>query len=241
MDFEATLTLLNALKPFIENTSVDVSSNGMSDLVIIDANNHIGFEVYKNEIVVFYINAHSHFADYSSNSNRNETSYIDQAKNFLLELFSYQLRHVVYHKGDAVSSEKYFMIYGNGKADTCIANTWYGFSHFINPFGGKWERTTTWQFDKSKGCFTTRLPKAPSPDAIEVIDISEDCYIEIFKTSNVYIYDIMEICFDDYYGLYYWVPASGITPSGFYDTKENAINTALEVLKLRNNQITPCE
>lgn len=241
MDFEATLTLLNALKPYVENSVVDVSSNGKSDLVIIDANNHIGFEVFKNEIIVFYLNAHSHFADYSSNSNCGETSYIEQAKNFLLELFTCQLRHVVYYKGDAVSSEKYFMIYGNGKADTCIGSTWFGFSHFINPFGKKWERSTTWQFDKTKGCFTTRLPKVPSPDAIDVIDINENCYIEIFKNNKAYYYDIMEICFDDYYGLYYWSPISDVAPSGFYDTKESAVNDAREVLKLRNNQTTPCE
>ena len=238
MDFEATLTLLNALKPYIENSVVDVSSSGKSDLVIIDANNHIGFEVYKNEIVVFYINACRHFAENSSNCG---ASYIEQAKSFLFDLFTHRLRHVVYYKGDAVSSEKYFMIYGNGKADTCIGSTWFGFSHFINPFGRKWERSTTWQFDKTKGCFTTRLPKVPSPDAIDVIDINENSYIEIFKKGKAYSYDIMEICFDDYYGLYYWSPISGVPLSGSYDTKESAVSNAQEVLKLRDEQSAPCK
>ncbi|MBQ8797826.1 MAG: hypothetical protein IJZ56_06510 [Oscillospiraceae bacterium] len=238
MDFEATLTLLKIMDPFIENSSVDVSSTGKSDLVVIDKANYVGFEVFANEIIVFYFTDHTHFEDYTSELHDGEENYIERAKAFLLELFTYKIRRMEYFKGDALSSEKYFMIYGNGRADVCIGNTRFGFPRFINPFGKKSERSTTWQFDKAKGLFTTRLPKVTAPDAIEVIDINENCYIEIFSKSNVYTYEIMEICYDDYYGLYYWAPASGLTPSGFYDTKENAINSATEVLKLRNEQAT---
>jgi hypothetical protein len=45
----------------------------------------------------------------------------------------------------------------------------------------------------------------------------------------------MEIDFDDYFGMYYWAPAINIIPSGLYDTKENAINSAMEALKCREN------
>ncbi len=126
-------------------------------------------------------------------------------------------------------------MYHDGREDECIGNTWYGLSRFINPFGKKSMRSTTWQFDKSKGVFTTRQPKSADPNAIEVIDINEDCYIEIFKNHNVYIYDIMEIDFDDYFGMYYWVPAINTIPSGVYDTKEKAITYAMEALKCRGN------
>ncbi|MGN1117534.1 MAG: hypothetical protein ACI4RU_02905, partial [Acutalibacteraceae bacterium] len=129
-------------------------------------------------------------------------------------------------------SEKYFLIYHDRRKDECIGGTWFGFSKLINPFGKKSEKSTTWQFDKSKGIFTTKPPKIFDPNAIEVIDISEDCYIEIFNKHNAYTYNIMEIDYDEYSGMYYWLSA---TQSGFYDTKDNAIQTAMEALKIRKD------
>ena len=96
-------------------------------------------------------------------------------------------------------------------------------------------RSVTWLFDKEKGVFTTRQPKLPAPDAIEVIDISEDCYIEIFYKHNVYTYGVMEIDFDDYFGMYYGTAAVNIVPSGMYDTKDKAIDAAKAALKCRGD------
>lgn len=63
--------------------------------------------------------------------------------------------------------------------------------------------------------------------------MNEDCYIEIFFNHNVYTYDIMEIDFDDYFGMYYWAPAINVLPTGMYDTKEKAIDAARETLRSR--------
>lgn len=241
MTFETTSVLLEVLKPYIENSVIDISTdntgkrNYKSDLVTIDGKNNIGFEVFENEIIVFYFTDHYHFEDYTSELQDGEKNYIERAKHFLKKLFEYKIRHVEYYKGKTLSSEKCFIMYNDGREDECIGNTWYGFSKFINPFGKKSIRSTTWQFDKSKGVFTTRPPKSVDPNAIEVIDINENCYIEIFKNHNAYTYDIMEINFDDYFGMYYWAPAANIIPSGFYDTKDNAINSAMEGLKCRDN------
>lgn len=59
-------------------------------------------------------------------------------------------------------------------------------------------RSTVWQFDKTKGIFVTRQPKNADPNAIEMIDINDDCYIEIFCNHNVYTYTITETDFDDF-------------------------------------------
>ncbi len=48
-------------------------------------------------------------------------------------------------------------------------------------------------------------------------------------------YSIMEIDFDDYFGMYCWVPAVNILPTGMYDTKVKAIDAAREALKRRGN------
>lgn len=241
MNFEITSVLLEALKPYLENSVVDISTdntdwrnrNYKSDLVTIDAKNHVGFEVFENEIIAFYFTDHYHFEDYTSELQDGEENYIERAKHFLKELFEYKIRHVEYYKGKTLSSEKYIVMYHDGREDECIGNTWYGLSKFINPFVKKTMHSTTWQFDKSKGVFTTRQPKSVDPNAIEVIDISEDCYIEIFKNHNAYTYDIMEIDFDDYFGMYYWAPAINVLPTGMYDTKEKAIAAARETLECR--------
>ena len=59
LNFEITSVLLEALKPYLENSVVDISTdntdwrnrNYKSDLVTIDAKNQVGFEVFENEII----------------------------------------------------------------------------------------------------------------------------------------------------------------------------------------------
>ena len=243
MNFETTSTLLKVLKPYIESSIVNISTDNKdwrnrcykSDFVTIDAKNHVGFEVFDNEVIAFYFTDHYHFEDYSSELQEGEDNYIERAKSFLKELFENKIRHVEFYKGKSLSSEKYFIMYHDGREDECIGNTWFGLSKFINPFGKKTVHSTIWQYDKSKGVFTTRRPKTIDSDAIEVIDISDDCYIEIFNNHNAYSYCIMEIDFDDYFSMYYWAPARNIISSGLYDTKDNAINSAMEALECRAN------
>ncbi len=241
MNFETTSILLDVIQPYIENSTVEITTenkdwrnrNYKSDFVSIDIKNHVGFEVFDNEVIVFYFTDHSHFEDYSSELQEGEDDYIERAKSFLKELFEYKIRLIEYYKGKTLSSEKYFIMYHDGREDECIGNTWYGLSKFINPFGKKSMRSTTWQFDKSKGVFTTRQPKRVDSNAIVIIDISDDCYIEIFNDHNVYTYGIMEIDFDDYFGMYYWAPAVNVLLTGMYDTKEKAIDAARATLECR--------
>lgn len=243
MNFETTSILLEAIKPYIKNATIDITTenkdwrnrNYKSDYVNIDAKNHVGFEVFENEVIAFYFTDHSHFEDYSSELQDGEENYIERATAFLKVLLEHKIRHVEYYKGKILSSEKYFMMYHDGREDECIGNTWFGLSKFINPFGKRTMRSMTWQFDKSKGVFTTRQPKAVDSNAVEVIEISDDCYIEIFNNHNVYTYDIMEIDFDDYSGMYYWAPAVNVLPTGMYDTQDKAINAARDALKCRDN------
>ena len=161
MNFETTSILLEVLKPYTENSVVDSSSDNeewrnrsyKADLVTIDADNHVGFEVFDNEIIVFYFTDHYHFEDYTSELQNEQDNYIERAKAFLEKLFENKIRHVEYYKGKSLSSEKYFIIYHDGREDEYIGGTWFGFSKFINPFGKKSVHSTIWQFEKSKGVF----------------------------------------------------------------------------------------
>lgn len=164
MNFESTSALLKVLKPYIENSAVDITSdnknlrnqNCMSDLVTIDADNHIGFEVFENEVIIFYFTDHSHFEDYTSELKNGQDNYIERTKKFLKELFENKIRHVEEYKGKSLLSEKYFMIYQDDREDECIGNIWFGLSKFINPFSRKSVHSTIWRFDKLKGIFITQ-------------------------------------------------------------------------------------
>ncbi len=234
MNFKATEELLRVLAPYTDNSDITVDSESKnSDFVMIDEKHNVGFDVMDNEIIVFYFTDHYHFEDYTSEPADDENDYIKRAKEFLIELFRYKLRHIEYYKGKSLASEKYYIIYDDGRDEEYLGGTWLGLSKLINPFGKKTSQSTTWQYDRSKGCFTNRQPKPIDPRALESLDVNEDCYIEIFKDHGVYTYGIMEIRFDEYFGMYYWAPMVDAIPSGFYDTKEKAVEVAKEALKCR--------
>ncbi|MBQ7817597.1 MAG: hypothetical protein IJ388_02210 [Oscillospiraceae bacterium] len=242
MNFDTTAALIEIVKPYTEDILIDSSMkkdylrrNYQSDFVTVAKENNFGFEVFENEVIVFLFTDHYHFEDYTSELQEGQDDYVKRAKAFLKELFEVRIRHVECYKGKKLASEKYILMHDDGREEDCIGNTWYGLERFLNPFAKKTMRSTTWQFDKSKGLFTTRQPKKVDTEALEMIDISEDCYIEIFEANGVFTYGIMEMCYDDYYGMYYWMPAVNVVPSGMYDTNEKAIKAAWDAIKCRSN------
>ena len=62
MNFEITNELIDTIKPYTENATVTISTDNKdwkgrdykSDFVTIDEKNNVGFEVFDNEIIVFY-------------------------------------------------------------------------------------------------------------------------------------------------------------------------------------------
>lgn len=143
MDFKTTTMLLEAIQPYIENSDVNITTenkdwrnhNYKYDFVNIDAKNHVGFKVFENKVIVYYFTGHYHFRDYISKLRDGEDNYIERAKSFLKELFEHRIYHAEYYKGKSLSSEKYFLLYYDGRSIECIGNTCFGLSKFINPFG----------------------------------------------------------------------------------------------------------
>ena len=64
----------------------------ISDSVTIDEENHVGFEVFDNEIIFFYFTEHCHFEDYTSDLEDDEPDYTERAKAFLSICFRVKLR-----------------------------------------------------------------------------------------------------------------------------------------------------
>ena len=137
------------MKPYINNATITISSDKGSDFVTIDEKNNVGFEVFDNEIIVFYFTDHQHFEDYSSVLEDKEEHFIERAMDFLSKLLQYPIRHICCYKGKRISIEKYYLVYGNGMKDKYIGSTWFGLVHFINPFAKKSIQSNTYQYDST--------------------------------------------------------------------------------------------
>lgn len=160
MNFEITSQLLETIKPYTENANITITTENKgwkgrtykSDFVTLDEKNNVGFEVFDNEIIVFYFTGHYHFEDYSSELEDGEDDYIKRAKDFLTKLFENQIKHIEIYKGKKLATEKDYFIYLDNTEER-IGATWWGFERFLNPFAKKIEKTNTYKFDKAKGYF----------------------------------------------------------------------------------------
>lgn len=145
MFFKTTEILLETIKPYIKNTFVNSSIQNKnyqghtyaSDLINIDSENHVGFEVFENVVIIFYFAGHYHFEDCFSELQNGENNYIERAEIFLKELFENRIRHIEYYKGKHCSAKNtfYYITINDGRKDVCIGNTHFRFLHFFNPLG----------------------------------------------------------------------------------------------------------
>ena len=160
MNFEITNELIDTIKPYTENVTVKISTDNKdwkgrdykSDFVTIDEKNNVGFEVFDNEIIVFYFTDYYHFEDYSSELEDGEDDYIKRAKDFLIELFENQIKYIEIYRGKKLATEKYYLVYSDNSEER-IGGTWWGLERFLNPFAKKAEITTFYKFNKLSGCF----------------------------------------------------------------------------------------
>ena len=232
MLFKTTGILLETVRPYTGNaftdsfSEQDMRSAHTSDLVVIDAGNHVGFEVFENRVIVFFFTGRRQFSDHFNQNHE----YIARAVAFLKDLFEYRLLRIAFYKRERLCCEKYWLLYDDGRKKRHIATVR---SRFANPFCSSTTRSATWHFDRAAGVFSNRQPKHPDLRAVEVVDVSDACYIELFCKNNVFSYAVMEMLFDSYSGQYYWAPAGNVLPSGLYDTREKAVAAAREALDCR--------
>jgi hypothetical protein len=160
MNYIITNELFGVIKPYTENVNITISTENIdwkgekykSDFVTIDEKNNFGFEVFDNEIIVFYFTDHCHFEDYTSDLEDGNDDYIKRAKDFIIKLFENKIKYVQIYKGKKLVAEKYYIIYADNKEEE-IGNTLLGLAHLVNPFTKKMEKTTIYQFNPATGCF----------------------------------------------------------------------------------------
>lgn len=107
MLFKTTGILLETVRPYTGNaftdsfSEQDMRSAHTSDLVVIDAGNHVGFEVFENRVIVFFFTGRRQFSDHF---NRNH-EYIARAVAFLKDLFEYRLLRIAFYKRERLCCE----------------------------------------------------------------------------------------------------------------------------------------
>ena len=144
MNFEITNELINTLKQYTENATITCSTDNKdwkgrdykSDFVTINEKNNFGFEVFDNEIIVFYFTDHYHFEDYSSDLEDGDDNYIKRAKGFIVELLENKIKYIQIYKGKKLATEKYYIVYSDNTEER-IGGTWWGLERFLNPFAKK--------------------------------------------------------------------------------------------------------
>lgn len=95
----------------VSTENVDWRGNAYkSDVVTLDVEHNIGFEVLDNEIIIFYFEDHTHFEDYSSDLQDGEPDYVARAKEFLMKLFAQKIRIEKYYKKNALVKDSYYFI-----------------------------------------------------------------------------------------------------------------------------------
>lgn len=246
MLFPATDLLIEAIEPYAIPTKIDSGPKAkgrsgrtyLSDLVHIDTDGRVGFEVTENRIIVSFFGGCRRFTGQNSPTSSTRESYIGQAKAFLTALFTCQIRRVDHYRGNIRSSAELFLSYPDGRTEERIGSIKSGFFCFAPLFGKRSVHSGLWTFDRAKDIFLFRPSGEPDPDAIDMIGIDDECYIEIFSRHRAYTYTIMEMQLNDDMGkyYYYWSTSESVPPAGWYDTKERAIAAAKAALTHRTNR-----
>ncbi len=152
MNYPLTENLVALIMEIAPNSRV-VTDSTHDDLVMVDETNHIGFEVFENEVIVFYFSEHHHFEDYSSYLEDGEPNYADRVQEFLKDLFTCTIRHEKTYKGKTLIAERYVFVYED-KTEDCPAGVWiHGLLVRLNPLLKKSTESVFWKYDMQSGVF----------------------------------------------------------------------------------------
>lgn len=149
----ALTSLLNTVERYIPKERIAThSGNTDSTVSIIDKENDVAFEVFENEIIIFFFTDHKHFEDYSFTKGNDEPDYISRAVTFLEMLFNCTIVNEKIYKGKRLKKETYSLILPDGTAETLNTIIHIGLRGFLS-FGKKRFERNFWRFDREKQQF----------------------------------------------------------------------------------------
>lgn len=157
-NYQATKDILNALSKYLDISKLEISTKNLdwkgseyeSDLVHVIKDKGITFEVFEEEIIVYFFKDHIHFYGMDDNE---ESTYISRAIEFFEQLFNCKVVREEYYKGKKLVCDKHNFISHDGSITSAAGATYYGFCRLFNPFLRKKKVITAWRFDKDTATF----------------------------------------------------------------------------------------
>lgn len=161
MNHETTNELIDAIQPHIKNSNIRIKTSNKdwrgkeyrSDYILIDEDNNVGFEVFENEVIVYFFSNHHHLEDYTWTVEDGVPEYIARAKVFLVDLLTCTIRYEKTYKGKTLMEERYILVHEDGTEECPAGGCVHSLLIRLVPFLSKSVETQEWRFDISKGGF----------------------------------------------------------------------------------------
>lgn len=222
--YKITQKLIKLIEPYILSyEALDLLDSCPSDEIIIGEGNlrisiEEGCEGEKSWIAVDCFTVYD-----SEYFESDEADYVEQAADFIIKLLTNEIERCIHFKGNRLWKEEYTLIKSDGTRELI------NYTKFLCLLPGK--KTTSvsiYQYDIRTGLFEERS-SSEDKRLVEVINYSKTQRIEIYAENNIYSFKIEKLTYDEYLLTHIWESYVGM-PSGYYDTKERAIQEALAFL-----------
>ena len=163
MNYADTSELLEVLNKYVAYENIDIKTEIEDwrgkilhdDFLTID-NENVRIEVSDGGIIIGYFTDHTHFDDSTFELQDGEPNYLERAKEFIDELFTYKIKQVNYYRKGELVKDKYYFIAENGAEGEFIGGATYHICLFGRNSIIKTE--TVWQYDKEKQSFVKCTP-----------------------------------------------------------------------------------
>lgn len=234
VNHETTRQILTTLEDLVEPAKIEIQTENKdyfgepsgSDYVVLEKTNHVGFEVFGDEIRVDFFDDHQHFGrNYTFEEDVEADVFVAEAVALLRRLLSETLVKIETYRGKKRVRHEWFFLLPDGRKDS-IGGPWLKpLFTFVNPFRKKTYTQTRWRFHGETGTFVII-----GDDTVSVHSYDWDIMIEIHRNNGVYSYNLHRYRFDEEEVVYYWVPIDSPGAS-FFDTENAALRNAREAAK----------
>lgn len=147
-----TQYILDSISNLIDISKAEISTENLdykgrkyiSDFVILNKSDNIGFEVFEDEIRVFYLREHTHIGVIYG---MKETEIVEDAVDLIKKVLTSKLKYIQVFKGKKLLKESHYFLINDlwEKQST----TSYSLVNCINPFAKKTIKETEWEFSDS--------------------------------------------------------------------------------------------
>lgn len=230
-----TQHLLSALEDLIDIQHAEISSENTdylgnpsgSDYVLLEKANHIGFEVFSDEIRVDFFDNHTHFgSNYIMDPDVDSEGYVRDALTLIRRLLCETLvKHEIYRGRTRIRYE-WFFVNADGSKESIGGPWWKPLFTFANPFQKKRYQLSRWRYHRDTGSFLYI-----EDDVVSMHSYDWDIMIQIYQTNRAFSYRLEQYFYDEELGCFYWRPIAQDGKS-LFETEKRAHQAAKDAAKI---------